>query len=141
MAERSFFISTDQSLLDVALIWDYLANHSYWARGRSRDTVEKSIENSLCFGVYTLQNEQVGFARIITDYSVFAWIMDVFIVEEYRGKGLSKKLMEEVMKHPSLQGLQRWGLNTKDAHGLYEQYGFERISRPDWMMEKTKKPA
>ena len=119
-----FYISTDKSQLDKDLIIDFLSNHSYWAQGRSRQTIEKSIANSLCFGVFTSQNKQVGFCRVITDYAVFAWLLDVFILKDFRGKGLGKMLMTEVMAHKDLQGLKRWGLGTRDAHGLYEKYGF-----------------
>lgn len=136
---EAYFISTDRAILDLPFITDYLSNKSYWAQGRSRELVQKSIEGSFCFGVYTAQNQQVGFARVITDFTTFGWIMDLFIIEDHRKKGLSKRLLREMMDHPSLQGLQKWGLNTKDAHGLYEKFGFSRISQPEWMMEKKKK--
>lgn len=139
--ESSFFISTDKLRLDLRLISDFLCHRSYWAKGRSVGTVERSINNSLCFGVYTARNEQVGFARVVSDFAVFAWIMDLFILEEYRGKGLSKLLMTEIMAHPDLQGLQRWGLGTSDAHGLYEKFGFRKIPKPELMMEIVKKPG
>lgn len=137
---NEFFISTDKSKLNLDVIKEFLVNKSYWARGRSTMTIEKSIKNSLCFGVYTASNTQIGFARVVTDFSVFAWIMDLFIVEEYRKKGLSKLLMTEIMEHPDLQGLQRWGLGTDDAHVLYEKYGFRTVSNPEMMMELTFKP-
>jgi GNAT superfamily N-acetyltransferase len=121
---ENFYISTEKSQLDKNLIIDFLSNHSYWAQGRNRQTIEKSIANSLCFGVFTSQNKQVGFGRVITDYAVFAWLLDVFILKDFRGKGLGKMLMTEVMAHKDLQGLKRWGLGTRDAHGLYEKYGF-----------------
>ena len=133
--ENTFYISTDKSQLDVDTILDYLSNHSYWAKGRSRETIEKSVENSLCFGVYDLANKQVGFARIVTDYAIFAWLMDVFILPDYQGKGLGKLLMSEIMGHKDLQGLKRWGLGTNDAHGLYEKFGFTQLSKPQNMME------
>ena len=132
-----FYISTDKSQLDKDLIIDFLSNHSYWAQGRSRQTIEKSIANSLCFGVFTSQNKQVGFGRVITDYAVFAWLLDVFILKDFRGKGLGKMLMTEVMAHKDLQGLKRWGLGTRDAHGLYEKYGFTPLSKPEVMMERV----
>lgn len=127
-------ISNDKNRLDVNMIHSYLSNDSYWAKGRSLDTVRASINNSLCFGVYQNKN-QIGFARVVSDFSVFAWIMDVFIIEEQQGKGYSKELMKNIMAHPSLQHLQRWGLGTHDAHGLYQQFGFKPLSRPDRMME------
>lgn len=130
-----FSISTDRSKLDLKVIEDFLANRSYWARGRSRQTIEKTIENSLCFGVYTGEGKQVGFARVVTDYAVFAWIMDVFILEDFRGQKLSQRLMDAIVSHPGLQGLRRWGLSTEDAHGLYEKFGFRTLSRPELMME------
>lgn len=136
---EQFYISTDPKLLDLPLIIDFLQNRSYWAKGRSQEIILTSIQNSLCFGVYNSQHQQLGFARVVTDYAVFGWIMDVFIVEDHRKKGLSKMLVKEMMEHPSLQGLQKWGLNTKDAHGLYEKYGFSKAAHPDWMMEKSRK--
>jgi len=131
-----FYVSTDKLKLDSGVIEDFLFNRSYWAKGRSSQTVQKSIKNSLCFGVYTDKHKQVGFARVVSDFSVFAWIMDLFILEDFRKKGLSKLLMQEIIHHPDLQGLQRWGLGTKDAHGLYEQFGFSKLSDPETMMEK-----
>jgi len=133
---REFYVSTDKSKLDLNVIEDYLSKHSYWAKGRSRATIEKSIRNSLCFGVYTDKHQQVGFARVVSDFAVFAWIMDVFVLEAYRKNGLSKLLMQEIIDHAELQGLQRWGLATQDAHGLYEQFGFRIVAHPEHMMEK-----
>ena len=138
---NEFFISTDKSKLDLGVIEDFLANKSYWAKGRSRVTIEKAIQNSLCFGVYSDSQEQVGFARVVSDFAVFAWVMDLFILEEYRNKGLSQLLMAEILAYPELQGLQRWGLATEDAHGLYEKYGFRMLSKPEMMMELTFKPS
>src|SRR5688572_15408662 len=135
-----FYISTDKSKLDLDVIEDYLNNHSYWARGRSRHTIEKSIRHSLCFGVYTEGHQQVGFARVVSDFAVFAWVMDVFILEGYRKKGLGKLLMQEIVGYPELQGLHRWGLGTNDAHGLYEKFGFRIVAHPERMMEKTDSP-
>lgn len=136
MTNSNFYISTDKSAMDVDMITDFLSRKTYWARGRSREAVERSIQNSLSFGVYTNDGVQVGFARVVTDYTIFAWLMDVFIVETYRGKGLSKMLMTEIMAHPELQTLKRWGLNTNDAHTLYEKFGFRGLSHPEIMMEK-----
>ena len=138
---NEFHISTDKTKLDINVIENFLCRESYWAKGRSRQTIETSIRNSLCFGVYTTDHQQVGFARVVSDYSIFAWIMDVFILSSYRRKGLSKLLMNEIMTYPDLQGLQRWGLATQDAHGLYEKYGFGKISKPESMMEKVSPPG
>ena len=136
----SFYISTDKSKLDVDLIHQFLSQQSYWAKGRSIEVVRKSINNSLCFGVF-LGNEQVGFARVVTDYAVFAWIMDVFVLERFRKNGVGKMLLDAIMKHPELTQLQRWGLATEDAHGLYERYGFRIVSRPETFMERVSKPS
>ena len=130
-----YTISTDNSRLDINLIHDFISNHSYWGSGRAREVVQRSIENSLSFGVY-LGEQQVGFARIVTDYATFAWVADVFIVPEHRGRGLSKWLMEVIIAHPRLQGFRRWVLATKDAHGLYEQFGFMKLHRPERWMER-----
>lgn len=131
-------ISTDKSRLDIKRIHNYLSRESYWAKGRSLEAVKKSINNSLCFGVY-LEEEQIGFARVVTDYTVFAWIMDVFILPDYQWNGYGKKLMEFIINHKDLKGLKRWGLGTNDAHGLYEKFGFKALSKPENMMEKINK--
>jgi GNAT superfamily N-acetyltransferase len=125
-----YTISTDRSRLDVDLIHDYISNHSYWGKGRAPEVVKRSIDNSLPFGVYK-GDELVGFARIVTDYATFAWVADVFLVPEHRGHGLSKWLMEVILAHPQLQGFRRWVLATKDAHGLYEQFGFIPLQLPN----------
>jgi len=138
MQPENIHISNDKSLLDLELIHDFLTNRSYWAKGRSMETVKRSVENSLCFGVYE-NDKQVGFARVVTDYAVFAWLLDVFILEEYRGRGLSKQLMSAIISHPDLQNLKRWGLGTDDAHGLYQQFGFTALSKPNNMMERLGK--
>ena len=130
-----FQISTDPSRLDVPLIHDYLCNHSYWAAGIPREVVQRSIEGALCFGVYHGKH-QVGFARIITDYATIAYLGDVFIVEEFRGRGISKWLMACIVAHPRLQGLRRWMLGTADAHGLYAQFGFKPLASPERWMER-----
>ena len=138
--KSSFYVSTDKSKLDVGLIHRFLSSESYWAKGRSLEVVSRSIDNSLCFGVF--QNDaQIGFARVVSDYAVFAWILDVFIVHSFRKQGVGKLLMEAIMSHPDLQGLQRWGLATEDAHGLYEQYGFSTLKKPGTFMEKVSKPS
>ena len=130
-----YLISTDQERLDVVLIHDYLANTSYWATGRSIETVRRSIENSLAFGLYKGER-QVGFARVITDYATFAWLADVFVLEQFRGQGLGKWLIEVIISHPELQGFRRWVLATKDAHELYRPFGFAELSRPERWMER-----
>ena len=128
-----YTISTDRSRLDIELIHDFISNDSYWGRGRAREVVERSIENSLPFGLYHAE-QQVGFARIVTDYATFAWVADVFIVPEHRGHGLAKWLMEVILAHPQLQGFRRWVLSTRDAHGLYTQFGFSPLTNADrWM--------
>jgi GNAT superfamily N-acetyltransferase len=128
-----FSISTDPGRLDLEVIHGFLSEESYWAQGRSLETIRRSIAHSLAFGVYE-DERQVGFCRVITDYATFAWIADVFIVEAYRGRGLSRWLVETVLAHPELQGLKRWLLATRDAHGLYARYGFEPLVDPDrWM--------
>ena len=127
-----FIISTEKEKLDVDLIHSFL-NRTYWAEGISKAIIGRSIEGSLCFGVFE-NDKQVGFARMITDKATFAYLADVFIIEEYRGRGLSKWLMQVIMSHPDLQGLRRMILATKDAHGLYEQFGFTPLINVErWM--------
>ncbi|HPG40179.1 MAG TPA: GNAT family N-acetyltransferase [bacterium] len=129
----NFLITTDPALLQVKIIHNYLANESYWAQDRPMAVVEKSLRNSLCFGVYT-HNKQIGLARVVTDYAVFAYIMDLFIVKDYQGRGLGKWLMSCIMSHPDLQDVTVWALRTRDAHGLYEKYDFTKITNPEsWM--------
>lgn len=118
-----YLISTDPSLLNIDTIHNYLSVESYWATNIPGDVVQKSISNSLCFGLYQYK-EQIGFARLVTDKATFAYLADVFIIDLFRGKGLSKWLMETIQSHPELQGLRRWMLGTRDAHGLYEQFGW-----------------
>jgi N-acetylglutamate synthase-like GNAT family acetyltransferase len=120
-----FLISTDRSKLDVDVIHGFLAR-SYWAEGIPRQTVMRSIDNSLCFGVYD-NARQIGFARVISDFATYAYVADVFILEPYRERGLGKELMASIMAHPDLQGLRRWSLGTRDAHGLYAQFGFKPV--------------
>lgn len=130
-----YTISTDQSRLDVNLIHDFLTNSSYWAVGRKLETVKRSIENSLAFGIYE-DDRQVGFGRVVTDYATFAWVADVFVLEEARGRGLGTWLMEVMLSHPELQGFRRWSLATKDAHEIYRSFGFSELKRPERWMER-----
>ena len=129
----NFSISTDKSKLDLNAIHGFLKG-SYWAENIPLPVVQMSIENSLCFGVYEF-DKQIGFARVISDYATFAYLADVFILEKYRGKGLAKWLIECILEHPALQNLRRWILATKDAHGLYREFGFTNLEKPDMFME------
>jgi len=135
--KKGFTISTDKSLLDFDAIYNYLNEESYWARGIPAEKVKKAIENSMCFGIYK-DNKQAGFTRVVTDKATFAYLCDVFVLPGYRGVGLSKWLMQTITEHPDLQGLRRWSLATSDAHGLYKQFGFVPLSRPETWMEKFK---
>lgn len=132
--KKGFHISTDKDLLDLDLIYNYLDKESYWAKGIPRECVDRAIENSLCFGIYSGQ-EQAGFARVITDKATFAYLCDVFVSTKYRRLGLSKWLIQTIVRYPELQGLRRWSLATADAHGLYRQFGFMELSRPNVWME------
>ena len=134
MSVVGYEISTDQDRLDVDLVFRFLSEESYWSPGIPRAVVERSINNSMCFGVYHGE-VQVGFARIVTDKATFALVADVFIMEAHRGKGLSKWLLHEVVEHPDLQGLRRLLLLTSDAHSLYAQFGFTEIGNPGRFME------
>jgi GNAT superfamily N-acetyltransferase len=130
---NSFTISTNPARLDHDAIADMLSR-SYWASGRSRERLDRALANSLVFGLYD-GDRQIGLARIVSDYAVFAYLCDVFIHEDYRGKGLGKWLMQTVHSHPDLQGLRRWLLATRDAHGLYAQYGWKPLHNPERWME------
>ena len=132
----AYEISTDPARLDVDAIHAFLTQ-SYWSPGIPRATVARAIANSLCFGVFW-RGQQVGFARMITDKTTFAYLCDVYVLEAHRGRGVSKQLMDYVMKHPDLQGLRRMMLATRDAHGLYAQFGFTPLSAPDRIMEVLK---
>lgn len=136
--EEGLTISTNPALLNVSSIHDYLSHHTHWAKNRSLETVRKSIDESLCFGVY-LQNTQIGFARVITDFAVFAFVLDVFVVDRYQGLGIGKSLFQAIMDHPDLQGGLVWTLATKDAHGLYQKYGFTELSDPLLWMQLDKR--
>ncbi|HEX7973722.1 MAG TPA: GNAT family N-acetyltransferase [Anaerolineales bacterium] len=134
-----YIISTDPARLDQEIIHSYLSSESYWARGRSLDTVRRAIEHSLCFGLYQGE-KQAGFARVVTDYATFAWLCDVFVLEPYRGQGLGKWLVECVVSHPDLQAIPRLLLATRDAHKLYREYGeFAPLQAPERWMERVKR--
>jgi GNAT superfamily N-acetyltransferase len=135
-----YTISTDATHLDVDLIYDFLSTDSYWAKGRTRAAVERSITHSLSFGLYR-QEQQVGFARVVTDYATFAYLADVFVLETERGRGLGKWLIATIVEHPELRGLRRWLLATRDAHGLYQQAGFTLLAHPERWMERFYEPA
>ena len=128
-----YIVSTDKSKLNIDVIHSFLTT-SYWAKGIPFTIVEQCIENSLCFGAYH-NEDQIGFARIVSDFSTFAYLADVFVLEDYRGKGVGKLIMNEIMAHPQLQGLRRFMLATRDAHGLYEKYGFVVTKNPERIME------
>lgn len=128
-----FLVSTDKSKLDLNTIYSYLSE-SYWAKGIPREVVVRSLQNSLCFGIFA-GAEQIGFARVITDFATYAYLADVFVLDGYRGRGLAKWLMECIVAHPQLQGLRRWTLATRDAHTLYEKFGFKPLAKPDSFME------
>lgn len=136
--KEGYQISTDDSLLDVDYIFQYLSKESYWAQGISKSIVKKSLQNSLNFGLYH-QQHQVGFARIISDYSTFAYLADVFVEERFRGQGLALWLSQTIQKHPDLQTIRRWMLMTHTAQNLYKKVGFQIAAHPERVMEKTKK--
>jgi GNAT superfamily N-acetyltransferase len=131
-----FTISTERERLQIDIIHKFLSEESYWAKERTKEQTETAIKNSLPFGVYKGEN-QIGFARVVTDYATFAYIGDVFVLEEFRGQGLSKWLMQTIVDYPELQGLRRWILATFDAHKLYEQFEFAALRFPERWMEKT----
>jgi len=128
-----FLLSTDRERLDLDVIHRFLTD-CYWAKGISRELVARSLENSLCFGVYA-SSEQVGFARVVSDFATYAYFGDVFVLDSFRGQGLGKWMMECIVQHPRLQGLRRWTLRTRDAHGLYSQFGFTSLNPPERYME------
>ncbi|MBN9282993.1 MULTISPECIES: GNAT family N-acetyltransferase [unclassified Flavobacterium] len=129
-----FTISTDKSKLDLEVIHDYLANQSYWSKNIPKERIRKSIANALCFGIY-YKDKQIGYAKVVSDFSTMAYLGDVFVLEDYRGQGLSKWLMETIMSHPELTGLRRWILLTSDAHELYKKFGWQPIASPEKWME------
>ena len=129
-----FLVSTDPARVDLDVVHNFLTN-CYWAKGIPRETVARSIEHSLCFGIYDGSGAQVGFARVVSDFATVAYLGDVFVLESHRGRGLSKFMMDCIMHHPALQGLRRWILLTRDAHGLYKEFGFTPLKSADRYME------
>ena len=129
-----YVISTDPARLDLGAIHSFLTE-CYWAKGISKELVQRSIEHALCFGVYDGSGAQVGFARVMSDFATVAYLGDVYVLQPHRGRGLSKALMQCITQHPALQGLRRWILLTRDAHGLYEKFGFASLAKPDRYME------
>jgi len=132
---KEIIVSDDKSKLDVRLIHKFLTT-SYWAEGRTIEQVKNSIEHSICFGVYK-DDKQIGFARVLTDCTVFAYLMDVFILEEFRGNGFSKLLLNTIFEDDRFKSVKKWMLATKDAHSLYAQFGFGEIRNTERLMEKV----
>ncbi len=132
----SNIISTDKAKLDIPTIHDYLSNRSYWGKGRTIETVLKSIENSLCFGIYDNDNQLAGFARVVTDFTIFAYLLDLFILEGHRKCGLGKWLVDHIVNNQVFKDIRFWRLDTKDAHELYRKYGFCEPAFPEKIMEK-----
>ena len=131
---EEYTISTDRAKMDIVAIHDFLSNHSSWSKNIPIEKVQISLDNSLNFGVFH-NEKQIGFARVISDFSTIAYLGDIYILQEYRGKGLSKKLMDAILQHPNLQKLRRWILLTSTASWLYEKYGFTQLPNPEIYME------
>jgi GNAT superfamily N-acetyltransferase len=131
---NNYLFSTDKNKLQLNVIHDYLSKESYWAQNMPLDLIKESIAGSICFAIY-IDNKQIAYARVITDNATFAYLADVFVIEEHRGKGLSKELMRFILDHPSLKKLRRFMLATRDAHGLYKQFGFNALAKPETIME------
>ena len=134
MNKEKVIVSTDKKLLDIDVIYGFLSR-SYWAKKRTLQQVQTSIEHSICFGMY-YEEKQIGFARVLSDQVVMAYLMDVFIVQEYQDQGLGQHLMEEIFKYPDFGNVKSWLLATNDAHQLYEKFGFELLQRPEVFMER-----
>jgi len=130
---NNYTVSDDKAKLNIDVIHSFLTN-SYWAKGRSIETVKETVRHSDCFGLYD-NKKQIGFARVVTDYAIFAYLLDVFIIEEYRGRGLSKMLLSFVFDYPKFKNVKKWGLGTLDAHGLYQKFGFKPVAKPERLME------
>ena len=131
---NNYLFSTDKKKMQLKVIHDYLSKESYWAQNMPIELIKESIAGSICFAIY-FNNKQIAYARVITDNATFAYLADVFILEEHRGKGLSKELMRFILDHPSLKKLRRFMLATRDAHGLYKQFGFNALAKPETIME------
>ena len=131
-----FTLSTDSSRLDMNTVYDFLSR-SYWAKTRPRERTDEAFANSLVFGLYE-GSRQIGVARVVTDFSIFAYLCDVFIDEDYRGQGLGKWLVQSILEHPDLKHVRRWLLATDNAHGLYRQYGFEQLSEAEKWMQRLR---
>ncbi|TMM57423.1 GNAT family N-acetyltransferase [Maribacter algarum] len=137
---EGFYISVDKNLLDIDFIQSYMTNDAYWGKGRTLEQTKGTIENSFCFGMYTNENAQIGFARVVTDYTFYGNIMDVIISPAYQGQGLGTALIEFMLSQETIQSLQTLSLKTKDAHGLYNKYGFTKIGKsPLWMSRDKQK--
>jgi len=136
LQHAGYLLSDDPERLDVDAVHAYLSRESYWAQGVSREVVEQSLRNSLCLGIYTAAGAQIGLVRVVTDYATFAWVCDVYVLAPHRKQGLSKVAMRAVVEHPRLQTLRRLTLATRDAHGLYAQFGFTSVAKPENQMEK-----
>lgn len=134
--KKEFSISTDRTKLDVTAIHDYLCNRSYWGQGRTIETVQNCIDHSLCFGMYHKDTHLAGFARVVSDYTVFAHLMDLFILEAYRNRGLGKMLVNHIVNDDAFKSIRFWRLDTKDAHELYRKFGFNAPAFPERIMEK-----
>jgi GNAT superfamily N-acetyltransferase len=132
-----YLLSDDRSRLNVDVIHRYLAEESYWARGATREIVECAVENSLCIGAYANTGEQIGLIRAVTDYATFAWVCDVFVLDAHRRRGLAKAMVKAMLAHPRLSSLRRFTLGTRDAHGLYAQFGFTPLAAPERWMERV----
>lgn len=133
---EGYLLSDDPARLDVDAVHAYLSKDSYWAQGVAREVVERSLRHSLCLGIYTAAGEQVGLARVVTDYATFAWLCDVYVLDAHRKRGLSKAAVRMITEHPRLQSVRRIGLATRDAHGLYAQFGFAPIAHPESQMSR-----
>ena len=133
----NILISTNRADVDLDVVHAFLSQEAYWSKNIPRAVVQKAIENSYCFSAF-IDNKQIGFARVVTDAATFAYLADVFVLPEFRGHGIAKKLMQSVQTHPELQGLRRWMLMTADAHKLYESYGFSALAKPERAMEISK---
>lgn len=140
-AREGYEISTDRARLDLDAIHRFLSEEAYWSPGVAREVVERSIAGSLPFGVYGPRGEQAGFARVVTDGATFAWLADVFVLPEHRGRGLGVWLVETILAHPDVQGLRNFLLATDDAHDLYARFGFAPLARPERWMSRGWKPG